>query len=576
MRKVVIVVVFFLNVVLLSLLISPQYVLAQWTNDPTINTPIKTDPGGQMAPLIVTDTKGGAIIVWMEIGSLLGQRVDRDGYLLWDPAGVPVCTAVGSAPSIAGLIPDGEGGAIVVWYDFRNADYDTIGFFWSHEIYAQKIDSMGQSQWTLNGVSIAPYVDSIARGELEVTTDGAGGAIVTWTSHEYRFWWNKLEVYIQRVDRDGVLPWGLNGADINDTSWAESTPKITTDMSGGAIIAYATSGGGFVQRVDESGNRLWPIDSISPRAGGGIEIISDGSGGALMVGRESNLNILAQRIDSNGMVLWDTAGVVASTISDNQSFPKITSDLNGGVVIAWSHDIFDFGNIHTQRVDSSGVTRWGADGVVVCSDTAAQVDGVPVTDGSSGSIIYWLDTRYTGLGSNDLFAQRISDTGVVMWDSNGIPISLRGGEQMRSGIISEGSGGAILAWQDVQIAKWDIYGQNVNGDGSLGPVGIEESNDEYRTRNLEFRLFQNQPNPFHRRTMIRYMISKPGPVSLKVYNISGMLVKTLIDEDRAKKGELKIFWDGKDGNGFLVSSGMYFYQLQSRDFQSVRKVILLK
>jgi flagellar hook assembly protein FlgD len=76
--------------------------------------------------------------------------------------------------------------------------------------------------------------------------------------------------------------------------------------------------------------------------------------------------------------------------------------------------------------------------------------------------------------------------------------------------------------------------------------------------------------------MIRFEISKPSPVSLKVYNISGMLVKTLMDEDRAKKGKFKVFWDGKDNNGFLVSSGAYFYQLLSREFKSVRKVILVR
>jgi hypothetical protein len=115
-------------------------------------------------------------------------------------------------------------------------------------------------------------------------------------------------------------------------------------------------------------------------------------------------------------------------------------------------------------------------------------------------------------------------------------------------------------------------------------VGIEESNDEYRTPNYEFRLFQNLPNPFSKLTAISYQIpltpfNKGGqrgiPVRLAIYDITGRLVKTLVDE-RQEPGIYQVEWDGKN-----QSSGIYFFRLQTRigqavEFTSTRKLIFLR
>jgi hypothetical protein len=291
-------------------------------------------------------------------------------------------------------------------------------------------------------------------------------------------------------------------------------------------------------------------------------------GGVIVIGRAaSNFNILAKRIDSNGVSLWDTAGIVASTLSNVVSVPHPTSDLASGVIISWKYGA----DVYSQRVDSIGVVQWGPDGIVVCDFPASKWPGVPVTDGTGGAIIYWSDFRFSSAGNpNDWFAQRISSTGVVMWDSNGVPISLRDGEQGRGGIISDGFGGAILAWEDIGIGWWDVYAQNVHGDGTLGPVGVEESNEEYRTRNIEFRLMQNQPNPFSKFTAIRYQLRAPAQTSLKIYDVSGRLVETLVEEGQ-EPGVYHVKWDGSN-----QASGIYYYQLQSGEFQTSRKVILLR
>jgi len=88
-------------------------------------------------------------------------------------------------------------------------------------------------------------------------------------------------------------------------------------------------------------------------------------------------------------------------------------------------------------------------------------------------------------------------------------------------------------------------------------------------------LNQNYPNPFNPSTTIEYAVQHPSHVLLSIYNFSGQLVKTLIDENK-NTGEYSIIWDGKDNSGNTVPPGNYFYQVKVGDFISTKKMILFK
>ena len=83
-------------------------------------------------------------------------------------------------------------------------------------------------------------------------------------------------------------------------------------------------------------------------------------------------------------------------------------------------------------------------------------------------------------------------------------------------------------------------------------------------------LNQNYPNPFNPTTVIRYQIPVSSMVSLKVYNVLGQEVATLVSEEM-KPGRYEVAWDA---TGF--ASGVYFYRLQAKDFVDTKKLILLK
>ncbi|MGY8788290.1 MAG: T9SS type A sorting domain-containing protein [Fidelibacterota bacterium] len=89
-----------------------------------------------------------------------------------------------------------------------------------------------------------------------------------------------------------------------------------------------------------------------------------------------------------------------------------------------------------------------------------------------------------------------------------------------------------------------------------------------------FRLYQNHPNPFNPSTQIRYQLSISGHVKIAIYNTMGKIVKTLANEYQTA-GFRSVNWDGKNNNKQTVSSGVYFYSIQSGEFSSTKKMILL-
>ncbi|MEW6685368.1 MAG: FG-GAP-like repeat-containing protein [Candidatus Edwardsbacteria bacterium] len=93
---------------------------------------------------------------------------------------------------------------------------------------------------------------------------------------------------------------------------------------------------------------------------------------------------------------------------------------------------------------------------------------------------------------------------------------------------------------------------------------------------IQTKLYQNAPNPFNSATVIRYEVSENNKhISLKIYNIAGQLVKTLVDGN-VEAGIHTSAWDGKDSEGKRVASGVYFYRLTTGDFADIKKLILLK
>lgn len=102
-----------------------------------------------------------------------------------------------------------------------------------------------------------------------------------------------------------------------------------------------------------------------------------------------------------------------------------------------------------------------------------------------------------------------------------------------------------------------------------------ENQEEITHRPSEFELHQNYPNPFNPQTKIEYKLSKRGHVGLRIYNILGSKVRTLLDKDQPV-GSYSVSWDGRNDAGQSVTSGVYLYRLEVDGLSQARRMLLLK
>jgi hypothetical protein len=120
--------------------------------------------------------------------------------------------------------------------------------------------------------------------------------------------------------------------------------------------------------------------------------------------------------------------------------------------------------------------------------------------------------------------------------------------------------------RDVQPGKYNYRLKQIDYDGTF-----EYSNEiEVNVAPVSFSLEQNYPNPFNPITSIEYAVGSIEYVSLKVYDVLGVEITTLVNEEK-EPGVYKAIFDASN-----LSSGTYFYKLQARDNVMVRKMILMR
>lgn len=149
------------------------------------------------------------------------------------------------------------------------------------------------------------------------------------------------------------------------------------------------------------------------------------------------------------------------------------------------------------------------------------------------------------------------------------------------------SGSVYWAGKDRVLADFDLAGApggsydvviyNPGGASSALIDAFEIESGPTAAGDLpnRFALRPNYPNPFNPSTTIRYELASRANVELRVYDVSGALVRTLVNESKAA-GSYSLEWNGRDDRGTAVSSGVYFYRLNAGSFSDVRKMTLVK
>jgi FlgD Ig-like domain/PGAP1-like protein/Fibronectin type III domain len=227
----------------------------------------------------------------------------------------------------------------------------------------------------------------------------------------------------------------------------------------------------------------WPTDPhvnvpLCEASGGQYSptMVSDGAGGAIVTWGDfrpgSYSDIYAQRISADGIALWTTNGVDVSTATGYQESPTIASDGAGGAIVTWQDARSGDYYVYAQRISADGIALWTANGVAVCGATPyRQRNPTIASDGTGGAIVSWQDSRndlYHGV--YDIYAQRISAAGTVQWPGNGVPLCTATGDQLSQKMVSDGEGGAIVTWRDFRrylVGGYDIYTQRISANGTV-------------------------------------------------------------------------------------------------------------
>ncbi|MBI5710366.1 MAG: hypothetical protein HZC42_08705 [Candidatus Eisenbacteria bacterium] len=375
-------------------LLADGTIASNWTPDGTRLCLGTTDGVSSAA---VSDGHGGAIVVWVDNrtgdGDLYAQRFTAPGSIAagWPADGVPLCTARGSQYRAA-LTSDGDGGAVVVWQDFRAGNGD---------LYAQRITAAGQVVWTADGLPVC--VDPSEQAAPTVAADAAGGAFMAWQDRRN----GRPALYLQHLTSSGAVADGFSGGgnSVAPSDSAEFNPALAGCPGGGAMLAWEDHRSGTPTIY-------------------GLKLSSDGSPAAL----------------------WPAQGIVLAPRPGAQQDPVLVSDGGDGAIVVWCDRSTDRGDIIAQRVRGTGEFPWGPGGVEVCAAAGEQGAPAVVVDSLGGVIVGWEDRR--ARGQSDLYAQRLSAAGAVRWSPGGVPVCIAGGDQYSLALSSDGTGGAIATWSD--------------------------------------------------------------------------------------------------------------------------------
>jgi len=149
-----------------------------------------------------------------------------------------------------------------------------------------------------------------------------------------------------------------------------------------------------------------------------------------------------------------------------------------------------------------------------------------------------------------------------------------GFEKINSKLIPS-SGDMKYTFEDRNVEPGKTYYYKLE---SVNILGITEQYEVLQVTAMlpkEFVLHQNYPNPFNPYTKIEYQLPKITKVTLKIFNILGQEIKTLVNQEQ-EPGNYQIMWDGTNNLGIKVSSGIYLYLFKGDGFVQTKKMILLK
>ncbi len=503
-------------------------------------------------PQLISTPDSGTIVVYFNtdphagsyIQTLRAQKISYNGERMWGDFGSDVCGDLFGPDFLTGK-PDGNGGAYLAYTVASEPP------FYYNEVHFQHINSSGQRLLSPTGIAIEPGLD---QGFVALTISDSN--IYVGYIECFDLEYGILRVHIYRLLSDGTALWHRIIAEGDSTLYHNLATGYRSQLkllsgADGSVIAY------------------W------------MEFRYDIAGGACA-------QIMAQRLDPEGTAQWGDG--IRLGASDNNEEYAVGMTTGSTYWFGWQDArIGGYPSIYLQHLDASGHFMLDSTGQRLRIADNAQTNLVMVNDNSDGAYLFF--TQYydvtnpfpppTTNNDADVIGIHLAGNGTVvrpeLWTPTATPMHAAFLEKARYSQFQPQAvavpGGAVVNWRDMRATLkeefHDLYMQRVCDDASV--QGVREV---ATAMPKQFTLQQNYPNPFNSTTVIRFTLPRTERVKVAIYDIMGREVINLLNDVKTT-GTYELRWNGKNSSGMKVSSGMYFYRMETSQGVIAKKMTLL-
>lgn len=535
------------------------------------------DPGKAVIhgpPTLVSDATGPVVLSYAANPS---TGADLHAWRLLAPPGegeetpreLSVCSARGDQLDPA-AVPDGSGGLLVVWEDFRSGhDLD---------LYAQHLLASGaiDPTWPHDGAAVCRA--SGAQMQPQIVSDGEGGALVVWRDRRS----GADDVFLQHLRSDGTTdPAWPDGRSIASGARVRTNPAVMPDGSAGVIVAWQQprdgSGADIVARQflpDGLPGVGWPEQGrvVGGASGDPVDpvIVSDGAGGCIVawtdLSRPEATRLFAQRILSSGErdPRWAEAGNALSAAKGSQRQPSLVADGSGGAFVAWQEGNAESGEsrVLVDHLTDAGTmdSAWPEKGLLASTAKGVQVTPRLARTGNALAVA-WLDRKDPG--AVRAYAQRVLLEGKLdpSWSAEGSALSADPADDLV--LATSGPDAAHAAWRDP--GAWQVHSIR------LGATPPELAN----AGRVRTEMLAPRPNPASSAVTFRFTLATRQRARLAVFDIQGRRVAAPIDRT-LDPGPHDVAWNRRDAHGGLAPNGVYFVRFDAEGIRSSKRFVLTR
>ncbi len=434
----------------LLLWFSPQ-LLAEWTDGPSVNTPVAEAEGSLLQPQMVMRDDGGSYVSWLQNSGggfdVRLQRLDADGVRQWDEAGVLVAERDFTSTEAYGLDIDTDGHAVLAFRDDRSG---------SLQITASRVAPDGSLAWGSAGVQLTE--DDGFYAAPRITAAGDGSIVAGWFADG--------DAALVGLEPDGQERWNTTISGDNGLAVSDLRASDQPGESGEVIVLLATLDGFtvprhlFAQKFDAQGNALWGEQAVTIFDAGSLQLgnfpgfRADGAGGMAVSWYQSQpaLQVYLQHLDADGEATLPAGGLPVSTDTSRlRSVPALAVDPAGPEYFVFWRETDSLQNdvgLWGQRIDTDGQRLWGGAGAefieLGSQGDLTDIDTTRVAGQPLVSVVRSGDELVAAAVDNDAQAGSFE------------AVSNAPGGRSRASVRAFGSG-AYFVWEDQRGADSDIF-----------------------------------------------------------------------------------------------------------------------